>query len=95
MATKKEIKTTSSFESAFAVASDTAIEIVSAKVRFIKLMPNHRVMLFVQRGDKHYKCYGFAAMIEGLKAPFDAELLVEQRTKESETFWNVTSVTAL
>jgi hypothetical protein len=95
MATNKETKTTSSFESAFVEASANGMEIVSAKIRFIKSLPNSRVMLLIQRGDKQYKCYGFAIMVEGMKAPFNAELLVEQRSKGDSEYWNVTTVTEL
>jgi hypothetical protein len=91
----KENKKTSSFESALVLATESSIEIVDAKVRFIKPLPNGRVMLLVQRNDKQYKCYGFATMVEGLKAPFNAELLIEQRVKEGTEFWNVTTVTEI
>ncbi len=91
---KQEIKSSTSFESAFAEA--TSFETVNATVRFIKPIPNGRVMLLVQRRDKSYKCYGFFSMVEGLRAPFKAELLVEQRIgDDKKEYWNVTAVTVL
>lgn len=92
-------KKTSSFESVFVATSASALEMVQCNVKFIRHMTfddNKRAMLLVERNGVTSKVYCFAEVVEGLRAPFKAELLVEEKiASDKKVYWNVTAISAL
>lgn len=89
-------KKSSTFESVFNATVVSDLEIVSVKVKFIKIFTYNeqkRAMLLIEHDGDNKKVYCFPDTVIGLKAPFKAELLVEKCVHKEEEYWNVTAVT--
>ena len=100
MVTKEQkAKKTSSFESVFVPTTASAMEMVKCTVKFIRHMTfddSKRVMLVVERDGVTSKVYCFAEVVSGLRAPFNAELLIEEKVaSDKKIYWNVTAISEL
>ena len=92
--TSNENKKPSAFESALVATTEADIEIVACNVRFIKQFTyeqSARAMMVITHDGATKKAYCFADVVADLKAPFKAELLIEQK----DGYWNVTAVTPM
>ena len=87
-------KAPTALESASTVMQSSDFDIVECNVRFIKHFVHddqRRTMLLITVNNETRKVYCFPEVVDGLRAPFKAELLLEKRGD----YWNVNAVAEL